>query len=116
MVSKMGLQLYSSTRSCFNDRSNIEIILDNQSSVAYYLASLLIKSPKPGVSTTLSFRRTPFTSISVIRIWIPTVFGLSSESATCSLGGLRGALNRVLTRVDFPRPDSPTGQRIYINI
>jgi hypothetical protein len=38
---------------------------------------------------------------------MPTVFGLSSERGVCSLGGYKGALNKVLTRVDLPSPDSP---------
>lgn len=36
-------------------------------------SSLLTKSPKPGVSTTVSLRRTPFSSISVlrsVRVWV----------------------------------------------
>lgn len=77
----------------------------------HYLSSLLMKSPKPGVSTTLSFRRTPFSSISVLRTWMPTVFGLSSERGACSLAGYKGALNKVLTRVDLPSPDSPIDRR-----
>ncbi len=37
-----------------------------------------------------------------------TVLGLSSEGAKGTLGGYRVVLKRVLMRVDFPRPDSPS--------
>lgn len=40
--------------------------------------------------------------------WIDTVFGMMSTLGPFrSLGGYREVLKRVLTRVDFPRPDSP---------
>lgn len=37
-----------------------------------------------------------------------TVLGLSSEGAKGTLGGYKVVLKRVLMRVDFPRPDSPS--------
>ena len=40
-----------------------------------------------------------------------TVFGMISRLGPLrSLGGYRDVLKRVLTRVDFPRPDSPIGR------
>ena len=40
--------------------------------------------------------------------WMDTVFGIMSRLGPLrSLGGYREVLKRVLTRVDFPRPDSP---------
>src|SRR4051794_23560426 len=72
-------------------------------------SSLLTKSPKPGVSTTVRRRRTPASSISALIDWIVTVFGMMSRLGSLrSFGGYKDVLKRVLTRVDFPRPDSPT--------
>jgi hypothetical protein len=40
--------------------------------------------------------------------WMVTVLGIMSRLGPLrSLGGYREVLNRVLTRVDLPRPDSP---------
>jgi hypothetical protein len=38
---------------------------------------------------------------------IETVLEMSMLGGLRSLGGYREVLNRVFTRVDFPRPDSP---------
>jgi hypothetical protein len=38
---------------------------------------------------------------------IATVFGRSALGGKTSLGGYRVVLNSVLTKVDFPKPDSP---------
>lgn len=60
MLSTMGFQLYC--QSAVGER----IVMTHHS-------SLLTKSPKPGVSTTVSLRRTPFSSISVlqsVRVWV----------------------------------------------
>src|SRR6478609_3817974 len=71
-------------------------------------SSLLTKSPKPGVSTTVRRRRTPASSMSALMDWIVTVLGIMSRLGPLrSLGGYREVLNRVLTRVDLPKPDSP---------
>lgn len=43
---------------------------------------------------------------------IATVFGRSAEGGRGSLGGYNGVLNKVLIRVDFPKPDSPIEQRM----
>ena len=40
--------------------------------------------------------------------WIETVLGMMSRLGPLrSFGGYKELLKRVLTRVDFPRPDSP---------
>ena len=40
--------------------------------------------------------------------WMETVFGIISKLGPLrSFGGYKEVLNKVLTRVDFPRPDSP---------
>jgi len=71
-------------------------------------SSLFTKSPKPGVSTTVNRRRTPFSSISALMDCMETVFGMISRLGPLrSRGGYREVLNRVLTKVDFPSPDSP---------
>lgn len=71
-------------------------------------SSLFTKSPKPGVSTTVSRRRTPFSSMSALMDWIDTVFGMMSRLGPLrSRGGYREVLKSVLMSVDFPRPDSP---------
>ena len=76
--------------------------------------SLLTKSPKPGVSTTVSRRRTPFSSISALIDCIETVFGEKSTLGPLrSFGGYKDVLKRVLTRVDFPRPDSPKAGQMW---
>jgi hypothetical protein len=50
--------------------------------------SLLTKSPKPGVSTTVRRRRTPFSSMSALVACIETVLGLMSRlGALGSFGG-----------------------------
>ena len=73
-----------------------------------YLSSLLTKSPNPGVSTTLSLNRTPFSSISALIALILTVCGTSTEVGPLPLrGAYKLALNKVFTSVDFPNPDSP---------
>lgn len=72
-----------------------------------YLSSLLTKSPKPGVSTTVSLSLTPFSSMSAVVDLISTVWGTSAVNSAISLGGYSWVLNSVLTKVDFPRPDSP---------
>lgn len=70
-------------------------------------SSLLMKSPKPGVSTTVNLRRTPFSSISALIDWIDTVLEMSRLGGLRSLGGYSEVLKSVFTRVDFPSPDSP---------
>ena len=71
-------------------------------------SSLLTKSPKPGVSTTVNRKRTPFSSISALMDCIETVFGMMSRLGPLrSRGGYSDVLKRVLTKVDFPSPDSP---------
>lgn len=71
-------------------------------------SSLLTKSPKPGVSTTVKRKRTPFSSISALIDWMETVFGMMSRLGPLrSRGGYREVLNKVFTSVDFPSPDSP---------
>lgn len=72
-----------------------------------YLSSLLTKSPKPGVSTTVNRNFTPFSSISEVMDLTSTVWGDSWVSSTFSLGGYNWVLKSVLTKVDLPRPDSP---------
>lgn len=96
------LTLFSASRYASNRRST-------SSTIGRQESSLLTKSPKPGVSTTVRRRRTPFSSISALIDWIETVFGIMSRLGPFrSLGGYRDVLKRVLTRVDFPRPDSPS--------
>lgn len=73
----------------------------------YYLSSLLTKSPKPGVSTTVNLNLTPFSSISDVIDWTSTVWVVSWDNSTVSLGGYNCVLNNVFTSVDLPRPDSP---------
>src|SRR3954469_24081905 len=71
-------------------------------------SSLLTKSPKPGVSTTVRRRRTPFSSMSALMDCMETVLGMMSWlGGLRSLGGYNDVLKRVLTRVDLPKPDSP---------
>src|SRR5215469_4527377 len=71
-------------------------------------ASLLTKSPKPGVSTTVRRRRTPFSSMSALIDWMETVLGMMSRlGGLRSFGGYKDVLKRVFTRVDLPSPDSP---------
>ena len=75
-------------------------------------SSLLTKSPKPGVSTTVNRSLTPFSSISALIDCIDTVFGMMSRLGPVrSLGGYKEVLNRVLTNVDLPSPDSPINFR-----
>src|SRR5271169_136429 len=77
-----------------------------------YLSSLLTKSPNPGVSTTLSLNRTPFSSMSALIALILTVCGTSTEVGPLPFrGAYKLALNKVLTKVDFPNPDSPTHRK-----
>lgn len=78
------------------------------STIGPHEASLLTKSPKPGVSTTVKRNRTPFSSMSALIDCIETVLGMMSrEGALRSLGGYSEVLKRVLIKVDFPSPDSP---------
>ena len=56
----------------------------------------------------------PFSSISAPMLWICTVFGVSLVNSTFLLCGMSCELRSVLTRVDFPRPDSPTVGRVRI--
>lgn len=78
------------------------------STMGLHDSSLLTKSPKPGVSTTVRRRRTPASSMSALIDWIETVLGIMSRLGPFrSLGGYREVLKRVLTSVDLPRPDSP---------
>lgn len=72
-----------------------------------YLSSLFTKSPNPGVSTTLSLNLTPFSSISAVIDWMSTVFGDSCEGSATTLLGYNSVLNKVFTKVDLPKPDSP---------
>jgi hypothetical protein len=66
--------------------------------------SLLTRSPYPGVFVIESRSCTPFSSIRCETVVTSVVFPLKVtplESTKCEA-------NRVLTRVDFPRPDLPT--------
>ncbi len=96
----------------------------NRTNLTYH-SSLLTKSPKPGVSTTVRRRRTPFSSMSdaglsedalgsarayyspALMLSMATVEGRSALGGTGTLGGYSVVLKRVLMRVDLPRPDSP---------
>ena len=78
------------------------------STIGRHDSSLLTKSPKPGVSTTVNRSRTPFSSMSALIDCIETVLGIMSRLGPLrSRGGYREVLKRVLTSVDFPSPDSP---------
>ena len=97
----MRLTLFSASRY----ESNLASMF---STIGRHESSLLTKSPKPGVSTTVNRRRTPFSSISALIDCIETVLGMMSMLGPLrSFGGYRDVLKRVLTNVDFPRPDSP---------
>jgi hypothetical protein len=54
--------------------------------MGFQLDSLFTKSPKPGVSTTVNFNLTPFSSISAVVDLISTVCGNSAVSSAISLG------------------------------
>ena len=59
---------------------------------APHLSSLFTKSPKPGVSTTVSLNRTPFSSMSAEIDSIVTVFGRSTCGGSGSLRGYSAVL------------------------
>lgn len=57
---------------------------------------------------TVSFMRTPFSSISCVMDLISMVLGMRSSEVGCTDFRLILDLKRVLIKVDFPRPLCPT--------
>ena len=53
------------------------------------LSSLSTKSPKPGVSTTVSLRRTPFSSMMCETVWISVVERMTSSGFKRPLDSMR---------------------------
>uniref|UniRef100_A0A0K8R3R2 Putative septin 5b n=1 Tax=Ixodes ricinus TaxID=34613 RepID=A0A0K8R3R2_IXORI len=76
------------------------------------LSSQLTASPKPGVSTTVSRSRTPFSSISMVLRSICTVLSILSSAFGSLRSSYKSVRKRLLISVDFPRPDSPTTIRV----
>uniref|UniRef100_A0A224XRG8 Uncharacterized protein n=1 Tax=Panstrongylus lignarius TaxID=156445 RepID=A0A224XRG8_9HEMI len=83
--------------------------------MALKLSVLLIASPNPGVSTTVRRNFTPLSSISTVDASNSTVFVVLSTASATFLFGYKSVRNRLLTKVDLPRPDSPTTINVNSN-
>ena len=80
---------------------------DGHRAAVTYQLLLSTAVPKPGVSTTVSVRLTPFSFSNTFVLSTVTVFLIRFDGPGCCSGWYTSDRNSELISVDFPRPASP---------